>query len=133
MFHAAHYDRVWHVVIVSLTIVLTAVVVLWAGQSAGDQPTERRFELVVSPWDGIFRVAPQGEQEPYVEVGSDVTPDTVVGLIELDIMRPERRIEVIAGVRGRVVEVLVGDGTYVHAGQPVIVVLLELPNTLSSR
>ena len=128
-----YYRDAWEVVVVLLAIVLAAFVVLWAGQAAGEKPDQPTVEVVVSPWEGMFCAAPQGQSEPFVTAGSYVTPDTVVGMIDLDVMRPQRRIEVFAGVRGTVVEVLVSDGSYVTAGQPLMVVEVDTVEPIATR
>jgi biotin carboxyl carrier protein len=129
MFRIKYYRRAWDAVIVLLAVVLAAMLVLWAGQTAGDEPTEPKMALVVSPWEGVFRASGDFSDEPFVEVGSHVMPETVVGLIDMDIMRPDRKIEVFAGVKGTVVQVLIEDGTFVEAGQALMVVQLDPPDT----
>jgi acetyl-CoA carboxylase biotin carboxyl carrier protein len=74
------------------------------------QPVQRKVKLasepglaeVVSPLLGIFYRAPKPGEPPFVEVGSKVVEDTVVGIIEvMKLMN-----SVCAGVRGEVVEIL---------------------------
>ena len=125
MRRAKYYKDAWDVVVVLLAILLAAVVVLWAGQAAGQQPEEPKIELIVSPWQGVFHAAESGGARPFVEVGSYVTPSTVVGYINVDIMQPQRRMEVYAGVQGTVTQLLVEDGDFVTAGQPVMAVRLD--------
>ena len=131
MFGAKYYRSAWDVVIVLLAIMLAAMFVLWAGQAASDEPidpAQPKMEFVVSPWEGVFRASDQYGNGPLVEVGDHVTPDTVVGFIDIDIMQPDRKIEVFAGVQGTVVQVLVKDRSFVDAGQPLMVVQLDPPD-----
>lgn len=71
---------------------------------------------VVSPLLGTFYRAPKPGAPPFVEVGSEVEEDTVVAIIEvMKLMNTVR-----AGVRGRVTEILVGDGVLVEYNQPLL-------------
>ena len=132
MYKIRYYRKAWDVVIVLLAIMLAAIFVLWAGKAASDEPvdpTPPKMEFIVSPWEGVFRASDQYGNGPLVEVGDHVTPNTVVGFIDIDIMQPERKIEVFAGVQGTVVQVLVEDMSFVDAGQPLMVVQLDPPDT----
>lgn len=127
-----YYQGVWDVVILLLAIALAAMFVMWAGQAAGDEPvgpSEPKTALVVSPWEGVFRAGDAMTGVPFVEVGSHVSPTTVVGLIDLDVMQPDRKMEVYAGVQGTVVQVHVEDGSYVTAGQVLMMIQLDPPDT----
>jgi biotin carboxyl carrier protein len=65
---------------------------------------------------GIFYRAPSPAEPAYVEVGSRVEPDTVVGLIEvMKLMN-----SVAAGVTGTVAEVCAENGAMVEYGQPLV-------------
>lgn len=114
----------WDIVFLLIAALLAVFFVLMASRAAGGEPDPPRVEMIVSPWAGMFAA---GEKSgiPFVEVGSHVTPETVVGLIYLDVMQPARRIEVYAGLRGTVLQVLVEDGSYVEAGQPLMMVELD--------
>jgi acetyl-CoA carboxylase biotin carboxyl carrier protein len=64
---------------------------------------------------GTFYRAPSPEAEPYVEVGSEVNPDTVVCIIEaMKVMN-----EIKAEVRGVISQVLVENGRPVEFSQPL--------------
>lgn len=68
-----------------------------------------------SPIVGTFYRAPAPDAPPYVEVGSEVNPDTVVCIIEaMKVMN-----EIKAEVRGVITEVLVENGMPVEYGQPL--------------
>ncbi len=73
-------------------------------------PSEPGLAEVASPLLGIFYRAPKPGEPPFVEVGSKVTEDTVVGIIEvMKLMNSVR-----AGVKGVVVEILVENGALVE-------------------
>lgn len=76
------------------------------------QPSEIDIK---SPMIGTFYRAPSPEAEPYVDVGSEVNPDTVVCIIEAMKVMNEIRAE----VRGVVTQVLVENGKPVEFGQPL--------------
>jgi len=71
---------------------------------------------VTAPLLGIFYRAPRPGAAPYVEVGSEVQEDTVVGIIEVMKLMNSVRAE----VRGTVVEILVEDGATVEYGQVLL-------------
>lgn len=71
---------------------------------------------VESPMVGTFYAAPSPEKPPFVKVGDSVGPDTVVCLIEA--MKVFNEIK--AECSGVVDEVLVGNGTPVEFGQPLL-------------
>ena len=64
---------------------------------------------------GTFYRAPAPGDEPFVDVGTAVEPDTVVGLIE--VMKMMNSIE--AGVAGTIVEVCAENAAVVEAGAPL--------------
>jgi len=66
-----------------------------------------------APMVGTFYRAPKPGAPPFVEVGAEVTEDTVIGIIEtMKLMNSAS-----AGARGRIVEILAGNGEIVEAGQ----------------
>lgn len=76
---------------------------------------------IVSPMVGTFYSASSPEAGNYVEVGSKVTNDTVVCIVEA--MKLFNEIE--AEVKGEIVEVLVQNGQLVEYGQPLFLVKPE--------
>jgi acetyl-CoA carboxylase biotin carboxyl carrier protein len=73
-------------------------------------PSEPGLAEVTSPLLGIFYRAPKPGEPPFVEVGSNVTEDTVVGIIEvMKLMNSVR-----AGARGEVVEISAENGALVE-------------------
>lgn len=76
---------------------------------------------VTAPLLGIFYRAPRPGAPPYVEVGSVLEEDTVIGIIEVMKLMNSVRAE----VRGTVVEILVADGSAVEQGQVLLRVSRE--------
>lgn len=70
---------------------------------------------IVSPMVGTLYRASSPESDPYVEVGSTVSKDSIVCIVEA--MKLFNEIE--AEVEGEIVEVLVKDGELVEYGQPL--------------
>ncbi len=79
--------------------------------SAGADETD-----VIAPLLGNYYAAPRPGEDPFVQVGDRVEPDTIVAIIEvMKLMNSVR-----AGVSGTVVAVLPEDGSAVEKGQPII-------------
>ncbi len=69
-----------------------------------------------APLVGIFYRASKPGAPPFVEVGSRVAPDTVVGIIEtMKLMN-----SVHAEISGRVSEILAADASFVESGQALM-------------
>jgi len=70
---------------------------------------------IKSPMIGTFYRSPSPESGPYVEIGSEVNPDTVVCIIEaMKVMN-----EIKAEVKGVITQVLVENAKPVEFGQPL--------------
>jgi acetyl-CoA carboxylase biotin carboxyl carrier protein len=79
-------------------------------QPKAKPPSEQGLAEVVSPLLGIFYRAPKPGEPPFVEVGSKVEEDTVIGIIEvMKLMNSVR-----AGAKGEVVEILAENGALVE-------------------
>lgn len=77
---------------------------------------EEMLEEIKSPIVGTFYTKPTPDSEPYVEVGSKVTPQTVVAIIEaMKVMN-----EIKAETSGTIVAVLVESGQAVEYGQSLL-------------
>lgn len=76
--------------------------------------TQYDFEIC-SPMVGTLYNASTPESDPYVSVGSKVTKDTIVCIVEA--MKLFNEIE--AEVSGEIVEILVENGELVEYGQPL--------------
>ena len=76
-------------------------------------PSEPGLAEVRCPLLGIFYRAPKPGEPPFVEVGSKVEEDTLIGIIEvMKLMNSVR-----AGVKGEVAEILVKNGAPVEFGE----------------
>jgi acetyl-CoA carboxylase biotin carboxyl carrier protein len=73
---------------------------------------------ITSPIIGTFYRKPSPDKSVFVEVGDIVSPDTVVCMVEA--MKLFNEIE--SEVSGKIVKVLVEDGTPVEFGQPLFLV-----------
>ena len=62
---------------------------------------------------GVFYIADAPGEEPFVSVGAQVEPDTVVGIIE--VMKMMNTVQ--AGLSGTIVEVCVENAELVEDGQ----------------
>ncbi len=77
-----------------------------------DKPAENLVEIT-SPLVGTFYAAPSPDSEPFVDIGTHVEPQTVVGIIEaMKVMN-----EIKAETRGTIKEILVKNGEAVEYGQ----------------
>lgn len=85
------------------------------------QSTEEGLIEVKSPLLGIFYRAPKPGEPPFVEVGSKVTADTVIGIVEVMKLMNSAR----AGVAGEVVEILGENGELVEHGEVLMLVRPE--------
>jgi acetyl-CoA carboxylase biotin carboxyl carrier protein len=78
-----------------------------AGQAPG-APVPDGLRAVRAPLPGTFYRAPMPGAPPFVEVGSPVEPDTVVGIVEtMKLMN-----SVCAGARGTVAEILLANAQF---------------------
>jgi acetyl-CoA carboxylase biotin carboxyl carrier protein len=83
--------------------------------AAVDDPQQQR---VTSPLLGTFYRAPKPGAPPFIEIGSPVEPETVIGIIEvMKLMNTVR-----AGVHGQVTQVLARDGVLVEYGETLLLV-----------
>jgi acetyl-CoA carboxylase biotin carboxyl carrier protein len=72
--------------------------------------------VVTAPLLGTFYRAPKPGNPPFVQVGSSVEENTIVGIIEvMKLMNTVR-----AGAKGSVREILAVDGVLVEFGQPLL-------------
>jgi acetyl-CoA carboxylase biotin carboxyl carrier protein len=85
-------------------------------------PSEPGLCEVPSPLLGFFYRAPKPGEPPFVEVGSHVEEDTVIGIIE--VMKLMNTVQ--AGVKGVVVEILSENGAAVEYGEILLRVRPEL-------
>jgi len=91
---------------------------LMAAQTDGAPPKDDKAPVIVTcPTDGMFRAGPSTASLPLVTVGEMVEPETIVGMIDIVM---QDGLPVRAGVRGRIIEILVVDGQLVEMGQPLM-------------
>jgi acetyl-CoA carboxylase biotin carboxyl carrier protein len=80
--------------------------------------TDPNLAEVRAPLLGTFYRAPKPGAPPFVEVGADVEPETVIGIIEvMKLMNAVR-----AGTRGVVREIRARDGTLVEYGETLLLI-----------
>jgi acetyl-CoA carboxylase biotin carboxyl carrier protein len=87
-----------------------------SAQRKAKPPSEAGLAEIVSPLLGIFYRAPKPGEPPFVEVGSKVGEDTVVGIIE--VMKLMNSVH--AGVRGEVIEILAANAALVEYGEVLL-------------
>jgi acetyl-CoA carboxylase biotin carboxyl carrier protein len=87
-------------------------------KEAAEDPS---LHKIVSPMVGTFYSAPNPDTDDYVKVGSKISNDSVVCIVEA--MKLFNEIE--ADVKGEIVEVLAQNGQLVEYGQPLFLVKTE--------
>ena len=85
------------------------------GAAPAPEPERPSGGTIDAPMLGTFYRAPAPGEEPFVDVGSQVEPDTVVGLIE--VMKMMNSVE--AGAAGTIVAVCAENAEIVEAGAPL--------------
>ncbi len=80
-------------------------------ETAGDE----NLHVIPSPIVGTFYRSPAPDKDPYVKEGSNVSPDTIVCIIEA--MKLMNEIE--AEVAGEIVKIYAENGQSVEYGQPL--------------
>lgn len=86
-----------------------------APQAPAEEPAAKDEDLaeITSPIVGTFYSAPSPDSEPYVSVGSQVSPSSVVCIVEaMKVMN-----EIKAEISGNIVEMCVKNGEPVEFGQ----------------
>ena len=82
---------------------------------------DKNIFIIKSPMVGAFYAAPSPESAPYVQEGMHVTNDSVVCILEaMKVMN-----EVRAECSGKVLEILVKNGSPVEYGQPLFKIQLD--------
>ena len=100
---------------VSAPPVQPTVPVSSAAPAIAPQPPATGEIEIKSPMIGTFYRAPSPEANSYVEIGTEVNPDTVVCIIEaMKVMN-----EIKAEVKGVITQVLVENAKPVEFGQPL--------------
>jgi acetyl-CoA carboxylase biotin carboxyl carrier protein len=78
--------------------------------------SEAGLTEVTSPLLGIFYRAPRPGEPPFVEIGTRVDEDTVIGIVE--VMKLMNSVH--AGVKGEIVEILLENGALVECGDVLL-------------
>jgi acetyl-CoA carboxylase biotin carboxyl carrier protein len=94
----------------------TTVIAAAQGVTSAPAPAPAPAEVdIKSPMIGTFYRAPSPEAAPYIELGSEVNPDTVVCIIEaMKVMN-----EIKAEAKGVITQVLIENAKPVEFGQPL--------------
>ncbi len=88
------------------------------GQQTAAAIREEKLIEITSPMVGTFYRSPSPGADPYVTIGSEVEPDTVVCIIEaMKVMN-----EIKAEATGSIVEILVQDAEPIEFGQVLFLV-----------
>ncbi len=85
------------------------------GTELTENAADENLHVIPSPIVGTFYRSPAPDKDPYVKEGSNVSPDTIVCIIEA--MKLMNEIE--AEVSGEIVKVYVENGQSVEYGQPL--------------
>ena len=89
-----------------------------AAAAAPEAPAPVRGQQVTAPMVGTFYTGPAPGAKPFVEIGSEVKPGDTLCVIEA--MKMMNQIE--SEFAGRIVSVLVENGSPVEFGQPLFVI-----------
>jgi acetyl-CoA carboxylase biotin carboxyl carrier protein len=94
-----------------------------AAEPAADKQTEKETQKsnlheIRSPIVGTFYRAPAPDADPYVKVGDEVSPGTVLCIVEA--MKLMNEIE--SDVSGKIVKILVENATPVEYNQPLFLI-----------
>ena len=89
-----------------------------ASEDLTAQEATVKYIEITSPIIGTFYRRPAPDKPVFVEVGDVVSPNTVVCMVEA--MKLFNEIE--SEVSGKIVKILVEDGTPVEYGQPIFLV-----------
>ncbi len=107
---AASYEESPTVTYLPATVSAPSLPVPTQAQTAANSELE-----IKSPMIGTFYRAPSPESAPYIEVGSEVNPESVVCIIEaMKVMN-----EIKAEAKGTITQVMVENAKPVEFGQPL--------------
>lgn len=89
-----------------------------AAAAAEAEPEQPSGITVTAPMVGTFYGSPSPKEPPYVQVGDEVKPGDVLGIIEaMKIMN-----EIECEMHGRVAQILVQSAQPVEYGQPLLII-----------
>ena len=98
-------------------ILLTALSVIHCTSKPAEPKSDNLFE-VKSPMVGTFYRSPSPDADAYVSVGNDVSPGTVLCIIEA--MKLMNEIE--SEISGKIVKILVENAQPVEYNQPLFLI-----------
>jgi acetyl-CoA carboxylase biotin carboxyl carrier protein len=106
-----------------LTTATPSVIVQEVNQEVQKDDTVKQADTtnlhkIVSPMVGTFYASPTPDADSYVKIGSNVTKDSIVCIVEA--MKLFNEIE--AEINGEIVEILAKNGQLVEYGQPLFLV-----------
>ncbi len=102
-------------------VAVSQPVVQEAPKAAPVNVDQENLHKITSPMVGTFYQSPSPDADVYVKVGSKVSKDSIVCIVEA--MKLFNEIE--AEISGEIVEILVKDGQLVEYGQPLFLVKPE--------
>ncbi len=94
---------------------ITSIPESMAQPSLENSSSDEDLEIIKSPMPGTFYAAKSQDSEPYVKIGSEVTPQTTVYII--DAMKVISEIK--AEITGTIVEILAKSGQAIEYGTPL--------------
>ena len=97
---------------------VAAAPVVEAPATSDSSEDDSKYIAIKSPMIGTFYRKPSPDKDNFVNVGDDVSADTVVSMIEA--MKLFNEIE--AEISGKIVKILVDDGSPVEYDQPLFLV-----------
>lgn len=86
-----------------------------SGESVNVAPVEDNSHIIKSPIVGTFYRSPAPDADPYCQIGDQVSPGSVLCIVEA--MKLMNEIE--CDLSGKILQILVEDGTPVEFGQPL--------------
>lgn len=99
--------------VTALPIVPQAPAPVPPAQAVPEKAEGQELADIKSPVVGTFYAAPSPDSAPYVQVGTEVDPDTVVCIVEaMKVMN-----EIKADVSGTIAKIMVADGQAIEYGQ----------------
>jgi acetyl-CoA carboxylase biotin carboxyl carrier protein len=100
----------------STTAPVTAQTPAAPASAPASRPSDPGAADLPSPLLGTFYRSPKPGAPPFVQVGSQVETDTIIGIIEvMKLMNTVR-----AGMRGAVAEIIAADGALVEYGETLL-------------
>lgn len=100
---------------------LPAISQIESPASSSKEKEEEGIHLFRSPIVGTFYLTPKPDADPFVEIGSRVSPSSVLCIIEA--MKIFNQIE--CDVSGEIVKIMVENGSPIEYGEPLFKIRLD--------